>query len=126
MRKTIWIPLALGSILGLLSFVSSAVDFLIPLGFSGVATGPQEIPLVISAGIGGPLSILVAGLIHELGIYLFLLNPEFLPDQTSAMGVSFAIGDFAAHALALLAIAYCYRLLHQRAKKVYAFLAVGF
>jgi hypothetical protein len=123
MKKTIWIPLALGGVLGLLSFISSAVGFLIPLGFSGVETGPQEIPLLISAGLSGPLGIFVAALIHELGIYLFIFKSMFSPDQMSSTEVLFAAADLAAHILALLAAAYCYRFLHQRAKKVSALLA---
>ena len=117
-KRTIWRPLALGTVLGFLSFVSSAVDFLIPLGFSGVAAGPQEIPLTMSAAIGGPLGLFVSSLLHELGIYFFLLNPEFSPGQMSSTGILFAAADFLAHVLALLTVAFCYRFLHQRTQKV--------
>ena len=122
-KKTIWFPLGLGSILGLLSFVSSAADFLIPIGFSGGATGPHEIALIISASLGGPLGLFIAGLLHEIGIYHYIYKPHFSPGQILSTGVLFAIADFAAHILALLTIAYCYRFLHQRAKKVSIFVA---
>jgi hypothetical protein len=122
MRKTIWIPLALGGGLGLLSFISSAVDFLVPPGFSGVAAGPQEIPLLIAAGIGGPLGLLVAGFIHESGIYLFLFESTFAQDHVSSTAILFALADFASHLVALLATAYLYRFVHQRTRKMYIFL----
>ena len=122
MKKTLWIPLVLGGVLGLLDFVSLAVSFLIPLGPFG-ATGPQEIAVIISAALGGPLGLLVANFLQELGIYIFFLKSQFLPEQMLSTGVLFPIADFIAHTLALLAVAYCYRFLHQRAKKVTAFFA---
>ena len=123
MKKTTWRPIVLGSILGLLSVVSSAGGFLIHLGFSGEATGPQEIPLIISAILGGPLGIFVASLIHELGIAMYVYKSQFSPDQMSSTMVPFAIADFAAHILALLTAAGGYRFLYQRTKKIYTFLA---
>ncbi len=123
MNKTTWRPIAIGSILGLLSFVSSAGGFLIHLGFSGEASGPQEIPLILSAVFGGPLGLFLASLIHELGISLYVFKSVFSPDQMSSTVVAFAIADFSAHVLALLAAAYGYRFLYQRANKLITFLA---
>jgi hypothetical protein len=121
-KRTIWIPFALGSILGLLSFVSSAVDFLIPLGFSGGATGPQEIPLILSAALSGPLGLFIASLIHEIGIYFYIYRPQFSTDQMWSIAVLFTIADFAAHILTLLVTAYSYRFLYQRARNKAPFL----
>jgi hypothetical protein len=38
------------------------------------------------------------------------------------MGTIYSIADLLAHILAALAVAYCYKFLHQRGKKVYVFL----
>jgi hypothetical protein len=122
MRKTIWIPLVLGGVLGLLDFVSLAVDFLIPLGPFG-ATGPQEILVIMSAALGGPIGLVIALVFQDLGIYLYFLNSQFLPEQMSSLGVLTSLADFAAHFLALLVLAYGYKLLHQRAKKIYTYLS---
>lgn len=115
-------PLLLGAVLGLLDFVSLAVDFLIPLGPFG-ATGPQEILVIMSAALGGPIGLLIAQVFQDLGIYLYFLNSQFLPEQMSSLGVLTALADFAAHFIALFVLAYGYKLLHQRAKKMYTYLA---
>lgn len=121
-KKTIWMPFVLGAALGLLDMVSLAVNFLIPLGPYG-ATGPQEVFVIISAALGGPLGLLVANFLQELGIYFFFLKTQFLLEQMPSTGVLFATADFAAHLLALLAVAYGYRFMHQRVQKVSTFCA---
>ncbi|MGW8225115.1 MAG: hypothetical protein ACWGOY_05255 [Anaerolineales bacterium] len=122
MRKTIWIPLVLGGVLGLLDFVSLAVNFLIPLGPFG-ATGPQEILVMMAAALGGPLGFSVAQIFHDLGIYLYFLNTQLSPGQMASLEVLFALADFSAHILALSVIAWGYKFLHQRAQKIYTFCA---
>jgi hypothetical protein len=87
-KKTIWIPLAIGGALGVLDFISLAVDFLIPLGPFG-ATGPQEIILTISAALGGPVGLLITSLLQEVGIYLFFLSTQLPPDQMLSLGSLF-------------------------------------
>jgi hypothetical protein len=122
MKKTIWMPLVLGGALGLVDFVSLVVNFLIPLGPFG-ATGPQEIFIIMSAALGGPLGLLVANILHEMGILVFFLVAQFSPEQISSTGVIFASADFTAHLLASLAVAYGYRFLYHRGKKVSTFVA---
>lgn len=117
-KKTIWIPLALGIMLGLMDFVSWIGDFTIPLGPYG-ATGPQEIFITLSAALGGPLGLSITCLLHELGNYYFDLNSLLSPEQMSSTGRLYSIADFSAHIVAALAVAYCYKFLHQRTKKVY-------
>lgn len=121
MKRTIWIPLVLSVVLGFLDFISIGVDFLIPLGPFG-ATGPQEILLIMSAALGGPLGALVSGFLQELGVYLFWLKTQFPTEQMLSTGVLFSLADFIAHLLALLTVAYGFRWLHQRVKKVIPFL----
>ena len=121
MKKTIWIPLVLGCVFGLLDFTSWAGAFVIPLGPYG-ATGPQELFITMSAALGGPLGLSVTCFFHELGNYSFGLKALFSPEQLSSTGILYSIADFLAHILAVLVVTYCYKLLHQRAKKVYVFL----
>ena len=122
MKKTIWIPLVLGSALGLLDLVSLAVDFIIPLGPFG-ATGPQEVFIIMSAALGGPLGLSITSLLQEVGHHFFGLQALFSPEQIASKGTLYSIADFSAHILAALAVALCYKFLHQRAKKVYFFFA---
>ncbi|UCE00493.1 MAG: hypothetical protein JSV42_07165 [Chloroflexota bacterium] len=125
MKKTIWMPLVIGGALGLLDFLSLAANFLIPLG-PRIATGPQEVFLIMSAALGGPLGLLVATLLRELGGSIFFLNSQFSPEQMLSTGLLFATADLAAHLLALLAVAYCYGFLFTRVKKLYGFFAGWF
>lgn len=118
MKKTIWIPLVLGITLGLLDFLSLGVHWVIRIANFG-AIGPQEILVIISAALGGPLSGFVTNFFQELGMHIFLLKGDF-PGQR-LLEVSISIADFIAHTLALLAVAYCYRFLYQRAKKATTF-----
>jgi len=120
MKKTIWIPLVLGITLGLLDFISFAVHWVIQIASFG-AIGPQEILVVISAALGGPVGLLAANILQELGMHIFLLKGDF-PGQR-LLEVSISIADFFAHTIALLAVAYGYRFLHQRAKKATIYIA---
>jgi len=120
MKKTIWIPLVLGITLGLLDFVSFGVHWVIQIASFG-AIGPQEILVVISAALGGPVGLFVTNFLQELGMHIYLLKGDF-PGQRM-LEVSISIADFIAHTIALLAVAYGYRFLHQRAKKATTFMA---
>jgi hypothetical protein len=121
-KRTIWIPLVLGVVFGLVDLASMAVNFLIPFG-PFAATGPQELFLIISAALGGPLAVLVASILQELGGFTFFLSNEFSQDRLWSTGMLFAVADLAAHLVALLVVAYCYRILYQRAQKLYVFCA---
>lgn len=120
MKRTIWIPLVLGLALGLLDFLSFGFHWVIRIASFG-AIGPQETLVVLSAALGGPLSGIVTNFLQELGMHIFLLKGDF-PGQPQ-VEVVISIVDFIAHTIALLAVAYCYRFLHQRAKKGYIFFA---
>jgi len=118
MKKTIWRPLILGITLGLLDFISFRVHWVIQIADFG-AIGPQEILVVISAALGGPVGLFTANFLQELGMHIYLLKGDF-PGQRM-LEVFISIADFIAHTLALLAVAYCYRYLHRRAQKAAIF-----
>ncbi len=121
MKKTIWRPLALGTMLGLLDFVSIAVHFVLPT-LEETFVGPQEVFVTISAALGGPLGLFVTSFFQELAVHFFLLKGQLPPEQAPL--VTFvSMADFIAHILATLAVVYCYRFLHQRAKKAITFSA---
>jgi hypothetical protein len=120
MKKTIWMSLVLGAVLGLLDMVSWAVNFTIPVGPYG-ATGPQEIFITMSAALGGPLGLSATCLLHEAGNYFFGLKALFSPEQMASTGTYYSTADFSAHILAALPVAYGYKYLHQLAKKAHVF-----
>ena len=122
MKKPVWIPIVIGGLLGILDLASWAGDFVIPLGPYG-ATGPQEIFITMSAALGGPLGLFVTCLLHEVGNYAFSLVTLFSPEEVASTGTLYSIADFSAHVLAALTVAYCYKVLHERAQKEYVFIA---
>jgi len=118
MKKTIRGPIVLGSILGALSFFSSAVHWIVPIGHYG-AIGPHEIFAILSAALGGPLGLFVESILHTIGAHIYLMN--FSPEMAS-LALLISIGEFVARTFALLVVAFCYKFLYQRTKKALPFL----
>ena len=112
-------PLVLGVTFGALSFFSSAVGFFIHYGVAG-AVGPHEIFMVLSAALCGPWGLFVASIIHIAGAHIFLMHA---PPELATPALLNSVGDFIARAIALLAVAYCYEYLYQRAQKAMSFFA---
>ena len=99
LKKTIWIPMAIGMMSAALILAASEANFSIPLG-NGSSIGIGELFTTLSAALGGPLAsivtIFVAYSIHSI------LHPEFFPDMTS---VYIILGDAIAHLCAMLVVA---------------------
>ena len=121
MKKTIWRPLVLGIVLGIIDFASLAVHFVLPTT-EETFVGPQEIFTTIAAALGGPLGLFLTSFFQELGVHFFLLKGQLLPEQAH-LEIFISIADFTAHILATLAVVYCYRSLYQWAKKSITFFA---
>jgi hypothetical protein len=120
-KKTIWIPLVLGIALGLLDYVSIAVHFVLPTS-EETFVGPQEVFVLVSAALGGPIGLFITSLFQEAAVHLFLLKGQLPPEQ-APLEIFISTADFFAHILAGLAVVYCYRFLHQRAKRAITFFA---
>jgi hypothetical protein len=118
-KKTIWIPLVLGIALGLLDYVSIAVHFVLPTS-EETFVGPQEVFVLVSAALGGPLGLFITSLFQEAAVHLFLLKGQLPPEQ-APLEIFVSTADFIAHLLAGLPVVYCYRFLHQRAKRAITF-----
>ena len=121
MKKMFLIPLLIGCVLGSLDFACWAADFLIPLGPYG-ATAPQEVFSTMSASLGGPLALSVTSILHELGNLAFSLKSLLPPGQVASKALMYSLSDFLAHILSAMVVAYCFRILSQRAKTILVFL----
>jgi len=113
MKKTIWIPIVIGLMGGGLSFLILVANFriLVPLG-EGASLGGTEIFGTLAAALGGPIAAVITALLNGAGGYL--ITRDVLPWPTSLYVAS---ADLMAHIIAMLAAAFCYRFLHERAKK---------
>jgi hypothetical protein len=113
MKKTIWVPIMIGLAAGGLSYLLSVADFiiLIPLG-EGAGLGGAEILGTLAAALGGPIATVITGLLNGVAGYLVTRNVFPWPTSFYMAGA-----DLIAHIIAMLAAAFCYRFLHERAKK---------
>lgn len=121
MKKTIWIPIAIGMASAILILAASEAKFSIPLG-NGSSIGVGELFTTLSAALGGPLASIVT-IFAAYGI-LGILHPEFFPDMTS---VYILLEDAIAHLCAMLVVAIGYhKFLFPRMKQTGIFLVGWF
>ena len=111
MKKTIWIPIVGGLILGALSFLVSAVNFTITI-YDDLILGPWEILNTLSAALFGPIGLLITELGTDIGAYLYLIRGVY----PSPQDLYFIIGDYIAHTVSLMIVAFCYRFIYTRMK----------
>jgi len=120
-KKTIWIPIAIGMASTALILAASEANFFIPLG-NGSEMGIGELFTTLSAALGGPLAsivtIFLAYSIHSI------FHPEIFTDMTT---VYIILEDAVAHLCAMLVVAIGYfKFLYPRMKKTGHFLVGWF
>ena len=121
MKKTIWVPIVIGLVAGGLSYLLGVADFriLVPLG-EGASLGGAEIFGTLAAALGGTIATVITGLLYGGAGYLVIR--DVFPWPTS---LYMAGADLIAHIIAMLVAAFCYRFLHERAKKSLPALLAG-
>jgi hypothetical protein len=116
-KKTIWIPIAIGMVSTALILAASEANFFIPLG-NGSEMGIGELFTTLSAALGGPL----ASIITIFAVYSIhsIFHPEIFTDMTT---VYIILEDAVAHlcAMFVVAIGY-YKFLSPRLRKTGIFL----
>ena len=116
MKKTIWLPIIIGTLFAALILMVSEVKFVIPLG-NNYSIGIGEIFNMFSAALGGPIAVIVTLLVASIGH--FLLNPDL---YTNAQFIFIVIADAVIHVGAMLAVTLIYsRVLFPRARKIGVF-----
>jgi len=116
-KKTIWIPVVIGIVSGILILSAALADFFIPLG-DETSIGIGEIFTTLSAALGGPVAAILTLLVPYSGV--ILLN---LDQYTETRSLVIALADASAHLGAMLVVAICYyKLVYPRARKTGIFL----
>jgi len=116
MKKTIWLPIIIGTLFAALILMVSEVKFVIPLG-NNYSIGIGEIFNMFAAVLGGPIAVIVTLLVASIGH--FLLNPDL---YTNAQFIFIVIADAVIHVGAMLAVTLIYsRVLFPRARKIGVF-----
>jgi hypothetical protein len=116
-KKTIWIPVAIGVVSAALILAASEANFSIPLG-NGSSIGIGELFTTLSAALGGPIAVIVTLLVTYGGN--IILNLDLFADLQT---VYIILADAAAHLCAMLVVVLCYyKLLYPRVRKTSVFL----
>jgi len=120
-KKTIWVPIMIGLAAGGLIYLLGVAEFriFVPLG-KGAGLGGAEIFGTLAAALGGPIATVITGLLNGAAGYLVTRNVFPWPTSLYVAGA-----DLIAHIIAMWVAAFCYRFLHERAKKSYLALFAG-
>ncbi len=110
-KKTIWIPIAGGLIFGALSFLITAANITVQIS-RDLILGPWEILNTLSAALFGPIGLLITELGLDISGYVYFIKGVYPAPQD----FYFMVGDFIAHSLSMLLVAFGYRFIYQRMK----------
>ena len=120
-KRTVWIPITIGTTSAALIIAAAEANFFIPLG-NGSSIGIGELFTTLSASLGGPIASFVT--IFVVYGVVGMLHPEYYPDTIS---IYILIADATAHLCAMLMVAIgYYKWLYPWARKTGFFLAGWF
>jgi len=108
-KKTIWIPIVGGLIFGALSFLITAANITIQIS-QDLILGPWEIINTLSAALFGPIGLFITELGLDISGYVYFIRGTFPAPQD----MYFMVGDYIAHSVAMLCVAFGYRFIYRR------------
>ena len=111
MKKTKWIPIFGGLIFGALSYLTTAANLTIQVS-KDLILAPWEIFNAISSALFGPVGAVITELGLDISGYVYIIRGVYPAPQD----LNFMIGNYIAHIVAMMILAYSYRLIYQRMK----------
>ncbi len=111
MKKTMWLPIVGGLFFGALSFLITAANITVRIS-EDLILGPWEIINTLSAALFGPIGLLITELGLDISGYVYLIKGVYPAPQD----VYFLLGDFVAHSVSMLVVAFGYRFIYERMK----------
>ena len=108
-KRTIWIPILGGLILGALSFLTTVANLTVQIS-EDLILGPWEIFNTLSAALFGPIGLLITELGLDVSAFLYLIKGVYPAPQD----IYFMVGNYIAHIAAMLLVAFGYRFIYQR------------
>ena len=109
MKKTIWLPIVGGLAFGALSYLITVADITVRIS-EDLILGPWEIPNILSAALFGPIGLFITELGLDISGYLYLIRGVYPAPQDAY----FMVGNYIAHSVAMLAVAFGYRFVYRR------------
>ena len=110
-KKTTWVPIVGGLIFGTLSYLITVADITIRIS-ENLILGPWEIINSLSAALFGPIGLLITELGLDISGYVYLIKGVYPAPQD----IYFMVGNYIAHSVAMLFVAFSYRFIYQRLK----------
>jgi len=111
LKKTIWIPIVGGLIFGALSYLTTVANLTITIS-KDLILGPWEIINALSAALFGPIGLLITELGLDTSGYLYFIKGVY----PSPQDIYFMMGNYIAHIVAMMIVAFGYRFIYQRMK----------
>lgn len=111
MRKTISTPIIGGLIFGALSYLTTVANLTITIS-KDLILGPWEILNALSAALFGPIGLLITELGLDTSGYLYFIKGVYPAPQD----INFMMGNYIAHVVAMMIVAFGYRFICQRMK----------
>jgi hypothetical protein len=108
-KKTIWLPIVGGLAFGALSYLITVADITVRIS-EDLILGPWEIPNILSAALFGPIGLFITELGLDISGYLYLIRGVYPAPQDAY----FMVGNYIAHSVAMLAVAFGYRFVYRR------------
>jgi hypothetical protein len=108
-KRTIWIPIVGGLAFGALSYLITVADITVRIS-EDLILGPWEIPNILSAALFGPIGLFITELGLDISGYLYLIRGVYPAPQDAY----FMVGNYIAHSVAMLAVAFGYRFIYRR------------
>jgi len=110
-KKTIRIPIIGGLIFGALSYLTTVANLTVTIS-KDLILGPWEILNALSAALFGPIGLLITELGLDTSGYLYFIKGVY----PSPQDIYFMMGNYIAHAVAMMIVASGYRFIYQRMK----------
>ena len=109
MKKTIWIPIVIGLVAGILNYATMAVNFTVTLA-NDLVLAPSEIFNLFAGALGGPIAMVINELLWDISAYQFVFGPAY------PWPIYMTIANSIAHIISMLVAIFAYRLIYQRMK----------
>jgi len=110
-KKTISTPVIGGFIFGGLSYLITVANITVQIS-ADLILGPWEIINTLSAALFGPIGLLITELGLDISGYVYFIRGVYPAPQD----LNFTIGDYIAHSVSMLVVAYSYRFIYRRMK----------
>jgi hypothetical protein len=108
-KRTIAVPVIGGLVFAALSFLITVADITIRIS-EDLILGPWEILNALSAAFFGPVGLLITEFGLDISGYVYFIRGTFSAPQDAY----FMVGDYIAHSVAMLLVAFGYRFIYRR------------